>query len=298
MPGIGAGVLEQAQSQRFDASRRGRRRSGTRSAAPRPWPIATRFSLRVSVQRTGRPVARASQATSTSSVERPLAPKPPPTSGRDHPHLLGLEPERGRQPVAVLVRGLGREPDRQPAVVLEPRGGGARLDRAGGDALAGDAARRDHLAAVEQLLGGAGTRAAQADVGARSPRTAAPRRRARRSVRSTTGSGSYSTSTSSAASTLALAARLSTTATMSPTNLTLSVARYGRCESLVHRYKWRRRVARDRRPPRRTPARPASSAAARAVDSDDSGRAPTASARTSRAARPGTRGRLRMRPGR
>ncbi len=47
----------------------------------RPWFIATMFSLRVSVQCTGRPSSRASQPTITSSTFRPFAPKPPPTSG-------------------------------------------------------------------------------------------------------------------------------------------------------------------------------------------------------------------------
>ena len=47
----------------------------------RPWCIATRFSLRVSIQRIGRPSLRATVATMTSSTARPLPPKPPPTSG-------------------------------------------------------------------------------------------------------------------------------------------------------------------------------------------------------------------------
>ena len=48
----------------------------------RPWVIPTRFSLRVSAQRTARPVRRAAQATTIASRSRPtLAPNPPPTSG-------------------------------------------------------------------------------------------------------------------------------------------------------------------------------------------------------------------------
>ncbi len=48
----------------------------------RPCVIPTRFSLRVSVQRTGRPVRRAAQATASTSRSTPtLAPNPPPTSG-------------------------------------------------------------------------------------------------------------------------------------------------------------------------------------------------------------------------
>ncbi len=48
----------------------------------RPWVIPTMFSLRVSTQRTGRPVWRAAHATATTSRSTPiLAPNPPPTSG-------------------------------------------------------------------------------------------------------------------------------------------------------------------------------------------------------------------------
>ena len=55
--------------------------SSNPSTIARPWCMATMFSLRVSVQRTGLPVWRAVQPTSTSSTSRPLAPNPPPTSG-------------------------------------------------------------------------------------------------------------------------------------------------------------------------------------------------------------------------
>ena len=48
----------------------------------RPCVIPTRFSLRVSTQRSGRPVFRAAQATTSASRSAPtLAPNPPPTSG-------------------------------------------------------------------------------------------------------------------------------------------------------------------------------------------------------------------------
>ena len=48
----------------------------------RPWVIATRFSLRVSTQRTGRPMCLAAHATTIDSRSMPiLAPNPPPTSG-------------------------------------------------------------------------------------------------------------------------------------------------------------------------------------------------------------------------
>ena len=48
----------------------------------RPWVIASRFSYRVSVQRAGRPSARATQATAACSGSAPnFAPNAPPTSG-------------------------------------------------------------------------------------------------------------------------------------------------------------------------------------------------------------------------
>ena len=50
------------------------------------------FSLRVSVQRIGLPVARATQPTSTSSTAIPLAPNPPPTSGATTRTFSGSRP--------------------------------------------------------------------------------------------------------------------------------------------------------------------------------------------------------------
>jgi hypothetical protein len=48
----------------------------------RPWVMPTRFSLRVSVQRAGRPSSRATQQTTACSGSAPnLAPNAPPTSG-------------------------------------------------------------------------------------------------------------------------------------------------------------------------------------------------------------------------
>ena len=60
----------------------------------RPWCIATMFSLRVSVHRTGLPVARAIHPTITSSTAMPLAPKPPPTSGATTRTFSGSRPSR------------------------------------------------------------------------------------------------------------------------------------------------------------------------------------------------------------
>ena len=65
----------------------------TDCSCPRPWPIATRFSLRVSAHRTGRPSSRASHAVRISSgVGRLLAPKPPPTSRLITRTWLGSRP--------------------------------------------------------------------------------------------------------------------------------------------------------------------------------------------------------------
>ena len=102
---------------------------------PRPWPMATRFSERVSAHRTGRPTRRASSASSSSSGPGwDLAPKPPPTSGQITRTSLG------RQPVELGVGGLdgvgalAADLDDQP-VVVPPGDGVAGLDRGGGQAL-------------------------------------------------------------------------------------------------------------------------------------------------------------------
>ena len=71
---------------------------------------------------------------------------------RDHPHLGRLEPERAREPVAVRVRRLGREPDVEAAVLVDERGGRARLERRRRHPLADDAPRGDDLAALEHVL--------------------------------------------------------------------------------------------------------------------------------------------------
>ena len=64
------------------------------------------------------------------------------------------------------MRGLRREPQRQPPVVSDGGRARARLERAGRQPLADDAPRHDHVAAVEQRLV-ALHRVAHADVGAR-----------------------------------------------------------------------------------------------------------------------------------
>ena len=65
----------------------------------RPWVIASRFSLRVSTQRTGLPVCLAAHATTIDSRSTPiLAPNPPPTSGAT------TRIASGGSPMAVRIR--------------------------------------------------------------------------------------------------------------------------------------------------------------------------------------------------
>ena len=85
--------------------------------------------------------------------------------GRDHADLLGLEPEHEPEDQLVLVWGLGRQPDGQPAVVAELGDRRPRLDRAGREPLALVRARDDHIAAVEQLRVGILRRNVDAGVG-------------------------------------------------------------------------------------------------------------------------------------
>ncbi len=84
-------------------------------------------SERVSVQRQGRPVARASAPMRMSSTSKPLPPKPPPTSGAMTRTWSGSSPERRGDARLVLMRRLGREADGQLAV-LELRHRRAGLD--------------------------------------------------------------------------------------------------------------------------------------------------------------------------
>ena len=84
---------------------------------------------------------------------------------RHDTHVGRLEAEDHRQSVAILMRGLRREPHRQPAVVPDDGRARARLERARRQPLADEAPRHDHVAAVEQRLV-ALRRVAHADVGA------------------------------------------------------------------------------------------------------------------------------------
>ena len=110
------------------------------------------LSLRVSVQRTGRPSLRASQTTSSSSALSIFAPKPPPTSGAITRTCSGSRPS---MPASTMRSWWGVCVESQ--AVSRPSGptlGGrrARLERARRHALAVERARHDDVAAVEQLL--------------------------------------------------------------------------------------------------------------------------------------------------
>ena len=97
----------------------------------RAWPIASMFSLRDSVQRTGLPVWRASQATITSSVDSVFAPNPPPTSGPITRTCAGSIPNASaipsRSPCGVCVesRAWSRPSSNQAAVDRGSIGAGA-----------------------------------------------------------------------------------------------------------------------------------------------------------------------------
>ena len=81
----------------------------------------------------------------------------------DHAHLGRLQPERLRDPVAVGVRRLRREPDLESTVLADDRGRRARLERGRRHPLADDAAADDGLAAREDVLVGT-VRVVPADV--------------------------------------------------------------------------------------------------------------------------------------
>ncbi len=110
------------------------------------------LSMRVSVQRTGRPSVRASHATSTPSGSSIFAPNPPPTSWLDDANVARVETEHAGEHHPVGVRGLRRAPVREASVVVELGGRRARLHRRGGHPLAPEGVGDDHVAAVEEAL--------------------------------------------------------------------------------------------------------------------------------------------------
>ena len=83
----------------------------------RPCVIPTRFSLRVSVQRTARPVRLAAQATAITSRSMPtLAPNPPPTSGVITRIAARVQAQHPGQDEPGDLRVLRAHPDGQLAV--------------------------------------------------------------------------------------------------------------------------------------------------------------------------------------
>src|SRR6266700_2268330 len=101
----------------------------------RPWVMPIRFSLRVSAQRTGRPVCLAAQAMMICSLSTPIfAPNPPPTSG---------------------------------ATTRIASGGSPALQRQAGDPLVDHVALDDDLTAVEDRVVADGAGAPHDHVGAR-----------------------------------------------------------------------------------------------------------------------------------
>ena len=202
---------------------------------PRPWPIATMCSERVSVQRTGRPSLRASQPTSTSSDREPLAAEAAADVRRDHVHAVGLDPERrGRARLGPgVASACGARCVSRP--FSHTRRGRARLDRATWIRWLTTLPLTTTSQPVEQV----GVGLCGRGHGRRScprPRTDNVLVRERRLARrSPPGSGSVSAQTRSAASTPAARLSVSTTATMSPTNRTLSAANSGRniCGSIA-----------------------------------------------------------------
>ena len=165
MPGIRARVLEDAQPQRL------------RPVPSRLPPILNVDPLRAAVvhrdqvlaARLGpahRPAGLARQPGDEHVLDvQPLAAEAAADVGGDDARSgPGSSAEDRRQAVAVLVRGLRREPHRQPAVVLDLGRRRARLDRAGREPLARRSLPSGHLAAAEQVLVGGRGRPLEAHV--------------------------------------------------------------------------------------------------------------------------------------
>ena len=111
------------------------------------------FSLRVSVQRTGRPSRRGEPGDEHVLDAEQLGAEAAADIRRDHADVGRLEAEDRRQVVAVLMGRLRREPQRQPAVVAH--GGGTRRGpRAGTRAIRWLTSRPgdDDLTAIEEML--------------------------------------------------------------------------------------------------------------------------------------------------
>ena len=121
----------------------------------RPWVMPTRFSLRVSVQRSARPVFLAAQTTMSASRSMPtLAPNPPPTSGTTTRIWSGAMP---RAPQMIRRHSCAFWELCQTVSLPSFEGGRRRapFHRHAGQALVDDVLLDDHLAGVERgVIGG------------------------------------------------------------------------------------------------------------------------------------------------
>ena len=150
--GVSAGVLQQPQVQRLEVP--------VAVAAERePHSLAAAVAHRDHVLRARlgpahRPVELARQPRHEHVLgQQPLAAEAAADVRRDHVHAIGLDLQRLRQRVSVLVWRLGGQPDPQPAV-LPDRRGRAWLDRSDVDPLAVELALDDDVAAIEQVGAG------------------------------------------------------------------------------------------------------------------------------------------------
>ena len=117
----------------------------------RPCIMPTRFSLRVSTQRTGRSSRRAAQAiTSGVPVDADLGAEPAAHVGGDDPHRARLQPHRPGHRVPGQLRVLGAGPDGQ-AAIGPARRGRADLQRHRGQPLVGERALDHDVAAAERI---------------------------------------------------------------------------------------------------------------------------------------------------
>ena len=200
MPGIGAGVLEDLQPQRLDLAV-----AVAADLEVDPLRAALVHRHQVLAARLGPahgPAGGPRQPAEDHVLDgEALAAEAAADVGSDHPHLLGLEPQRHRQDHLVLVRRLGRQPARSAG---RPRRTAATVARGS----IGQAASRGLSTVPETTTSQSSKKLPGRDspagwwkqmlVPTSSNSSTSSRAASRGSV--TTGSASYSTSTSSAAS--------------------------------------------------------------------------------------------------
>ena len=122
----------------------------------RPWPRLVIDSLRVSLNRTGRPdLARQHADQQFLAVAPDLGAESAADVGCQDPHLVGRDPGRLGDRIACALGVLGRQPHVQ-ATVDPRRRATAWLERARRNPLVHDALVDDDLAALEELRTGVG----------------------------------------------------------------------------------------------------------------------------------------------